>query len=131
MAVPLKRILGCVRVEGGPAGATVRLDREDSAPIGTIPGTFPVPPGRHTLLVSKEGYASSATTIDVPLNETVVSRVTLSPQTGTLVISADVRDALIAIDDKPSGFTPAVITVPVGRHRVRISQSGVQCGGIF
>src|SRR5262249_50574229 len=122
--VPLKRILGNIRVEGQPPGATVRLDREESPPIGQTPGTFQVSPGRHTLLVSKAGYGPSATTIEVPVNETVLARVALSPQTRALVPSADVRDALISVDDKPSGFTPAVVPVPVGRHRVKLSLTG-------
>ena len=35
-----------------------------------------------------------------------------------------VRDALVEIDGRSSGFTPAVLPVPVGPHRVRVSLSG-------
>ena len=49
----------------------------------------------------------------------------LRPFTGSIVIEADERGAVVKVDGKPSGFTPAVIQgVAVGRRRVRVELRG-------
>ena len=73
--------------------------------------------------MSKPGFQLAQSLVDVPAKRSVLVA-KLEPQTGNVVVNADVRDALITIDDKPSGFTPAVLNVPVGTHRVRVTQSG-------
>lgn len=45
----------------------------------------------------------------------------LTPVTGSVVVSADERDALVEIDGWPVGFTPAVVDAQVGRRRVCVS----------
>ncbi|MBI5532806.1 MAG: TonB-dependent receptor [Deltaproteobacteria bacterium] len=117
-------ILGTVRVEGQPAGAQIRIDREDAPVAGTVPGSFSLPPGKHALFVSREDFQPASVLVDVPANGRTTAHVRLSPLTGVVVVGADIRDALITIDDKPSGFTPAVMTVAQGRHRVRVSYAG-------
>jgi outer membrane receptor protein involved in Fe transport len=44
--------------------------------------------------------------------------------TGTLVVNADERGAQIDVDGRPRAFTPAILTVPAGPHKVRISLRG-------
>jgi outer membrane receptor protein involved in Fe transport len=121
----LVAILGTVKVEGDAPGATVKLDSEDGKVLcTTVPCTAMVPPGRHILVVQKPGYANADVPVDVPPKGNLTARVNLSAQTGTVVVNTDLRDALITIDDKPSGFTPAVLAVPVGKHRLRVTLSG-------
>ncbi len=119
----LVAILGTVRVDG-EEGATVRIDNQDSPVACTIPCTIQVKPGRRTLIVEKPGYAEQDVPIDVPARGNVSARAHLSAQTGVVVVNTDIRDALITIDDQPSGFTPAVLNVPVGTHRLRVTLSG-------
>ncbi|HEY1959129.1 MAG TPA: TonB-dependent receptor [Polyangiaceae bacterium] len=116
-------ILGTVHVEG-EAGATVRLDDVSSPIAGTVPCNIQVKPGRHTLIVEKLGYAEEDLPIDVPPRGTVSARAHLSAETGAVVVNTDIRDALITIDDQPSGFTPAVLNVPIGHHRLKVTLSG-------
>ncbi len=121
----LVAILGSVKVEGDAPGATVKLDSEDGKVLcTTVPCTALVPPGRHILVVQKPGYANADLPIDVPPKGNLTARVNLAAQTGTVVVNTDLRDALITIDDKPSGFTPAVLAVPVGKHRLKVTLSG-------
>ena len=125
VTLTLVAILGTVKIEGDAPGATVKLDSEDGKVLCTsVPCTALVPPGRHTLVVQKEGYQNSDLPIDVPPKGNLTARVSLAAQTGTVVINTDLRDALITIDDKPSGFTPAVLAVPVGKHRLKVTLSG-------
>ena len=120
----LTRIVGNVRVEGDALGATVRVDSPDGTPAGRVPCDLVLPPGRHRLFVSQEGFATSEQDIEVQPRATVTARPHLSPLTGTLVINTDERDALVEVDGRPMGFTPVVVSVPVGDRRVRISLAG-------
>lgn len=123
IAFNLVAILGTVRVDG-EEGATVKIDAEDSPVVGTIPCTLQVKPGRHTLVIEKNGYAEQDVPIDVPPRGAISARAHLSAETGSVVVNTDIRDALITIDDQPSGFTPAVLNVPIGHHKLRVSLSG-------
>ena len=119
----LKQILGVVRLEG-EVGAQVKLDDETTPSVCTVPCTAAVSPGRHTFFFVKDGFQTSDVTVEVPANDITPVRARLSTQTGALVVSSDVRDALISVDGQAVGFTPAVLTVPVGKHQVRITQQG-------
>jgi outer membrane receptor protein involved in Fe transport len=119
----LVAILGTVRVDG-EEGATVKIDSEDSPVVCTIPCTTQIKPGHHTLIVQKPGYQNDDVPVDVPARGSTAARAHLSAQTGAVVVNTDIRDALITIDDQPSGFSPAVLNVPIGQHKIRVSLSG-------
>jgi outer membrane receptor for ferrienterochelin and colicin len=119
----LKQILGTAKLEGQP-GAQVKVNDEQGPVACTLPCSLPLPPGRHTFFVVKEGYQTGEITADIPPNVVTPVRTRLASQTGALIVSSDVRDALISVDDQPLGFTPAVLNVPVGKHTVKITQQG-------
>jgi outer membrane receptor protein involved in Fe transport len=119
----LVAILGTIKVDGED-GATVKVDTDDSAVLCTIPCNAQTKPGHHTLIIEKPGYAEQDVPVDVPARGTVSARAHLSAQTGVVVVNTDIRDALITVDDQPSGFTPAVLNVPVGAHKLRVTLSG-------
>jgi outer membrane receptor protein involved in Fe transport len=118
------RIVGNARVEGEASGAVVHVDSPDGVPAGRVPCDLVLAPGRHRFFVSREGYATSEQDVDVVARSTVTVRPRLTPLTGNLVINTDERDALVEVDGRPVGFTPVVVSVPVGRRRVRISLTG-------
>ncbi|MDB4941955.1 MAG: TonB-dependent receptor [Labilithrix sp.] len=119
----LKQILGTARLEGEP-GAVVRVDDDTTPVVCTVPCSAPVPPGRHTFFFSKEGFQTGEVTTDIPANQITMVRGRLSSQTGAVVVSADIRDALVTVDGHAVGFTPTVLNVPVGKHTVVVSQQG-------
>jgi outer membrane receptor for ferrienterochelin and colicin len=126
--VPLKlaRIVGTVdvTVEGAP-GASVHLDDEHAPVSCAAPCKFEAPPGRHLLYFTREGFQSAPRQINVVARETVSAKAVLAPLTGSLVVSADERDAVVEIDGRPQGFTPAVIqNVAVGKRHVRVTLRG-------
>jgi outer membrane receptor for ferrienterochelin and colicin len=120
----LKQILGGLRVEGEATGAQIRIDREDGPALDSVPATLSVPPGRHTVFVTKEGYKAVDLPVDIVANRMVTVRPKMEAQTGSVVINSDVREAMVTIDGKPVGFTPTVLAVPIGKHRLQISQGG-------
>lgn len=56
-----------VRVDGFPSGAEVRLDREVIGVVGSaMPVTARRKPGRHVVVLSKEGFATTEKQFEVP-----------------------------------------------------------------
>lgn len=120
----LRRIVGHLRVEG-EAGAAVHVDDERAAPVCTAPCALDLPPGPHVLYLTREGFQTATRAVQIVAGQTLSIRVVLSPLTGSLVVSADERDALVEVDGRSVGFTPVVVSaVPVGRRRVRVSLRG-------
>jgi outer membrane receptor for ferrienterochelin and colicin len=119
----LVRLVGTVKVDGDN-GAVVRLDDESSQSVCSVPCSFEAPIGRHTLFVSRPGFATTEQAVEVLPKQSVQVRARLAAETGAVVVNADVRDALIEIDGQPVGFTPAVLNVQVGKHTLRVSRSG-------
>jgi outer membrane receptor protein involved in Fe transport len=126
VALTLQRIVGTVHVdvEGGKAAA-VRVDDEKIAPACTAPCDVELPPGLHQLYFQAEGFVADPRSVTiVARGRTNVSAV-LRPLTGSIVVQADERGALVTVDGKAAGFTPVVIpNVPAGRRKVRVSLRG-------
>ena len=85
-------------------------------------------PGRHLLHVIALGYAPQEVLVDVPPEGTATAHFALTrlpPPEGALVVRANVDGALVRIDGKEAGFTPAVIDkLAVGVHRVEVLADG-------
>jgi hypothetical protein len=54
-----------MNVTSVPSGASLKLDSQDS---GLTPQVLPIPPGKHVLEFSKEGYATASTPLDIAEN---------------------------------------------------------------
>jgi outer membrane receptor for ferrienterochelin and colicins len=122
----LTRIVGTVQVgiEGAP-GAEVHVDDEKAPAACLAPCSFQIPPGRHLLYFSRDGFQAAPRQVNVAARETARTTAQLTPLTGAVVVSADERDAVVEIDGRPMGFTPAVIqNVAVGTRRVRVFLRG-------
>lgn len=121
----LTRILGAVRVTGEPADAAIRIDETDTPALGRVPATIEAVPGPHTVIVSAPGHQTQRMPVVVRAKKTTRVEVSLPLETGTVVVDAEERGALIEIDGEAAGFTPAVLaSVPSGEHTVRISRGG-------
>ncbi len=123
VVLKLARIVGTIHVTG-PAGAAVRLDAENTDAVCVAPCDAVAPPGQHTVIITRSGYRPMR--IPVAIQAKVTSSITpeLVPETGSLVVNSDERDATVEIDGSTKGFTPAILNVPVGKHRVRVSLQG-------
>lgn len=126
VSLTLTRILGTVRVgvEGAP-GAAVRVGGPRADPACNAPCDLKLPPGQHQLFFTREGFQAAPRLVTVIARQTTETVAALSPLTGTVIVSADERDALITINGRSMGFTPAVIRdVPAGPAKVRVSLRG-------
>ena len=122
----LRPIVGTVDVTTkGAASAMVHLDDDRAAPLCSAPCRADVPPGRHVLYFSREGFQAPPVEVNVRANRASHAVARLEPLTGTVMVSTEERDAIIEIDGKPMGFTPTVIQgVAAGRRHVRIALRG-------
>lgn len=122
VTIKLTRVVGTVRLSGAD-GADVRLDSDDAPVLCKAPCTFPSPPGQHTLVLTKAGARTTRVGIAVKPNTTNDVKAALEPETGTVVVDAD-ENAEIIVDGRTAGFTPAVVSLPVGEHDLRLSLRG-------
>src|SRR5262249_32247418 len=64
------------------------------------------------------------TIVDVVARQMLTVHPSVEAKTGSLVVSADEQGALVEVDGKPRGPTPALVALPVGPHAVRVSLKG-------
>ncbi len=127
VTLKLKPLLATITLaadDPAAAGAEVRVDRDDGDAACVTPCTLTLPPGKHSLRLRREGFRPLELPLDLAPREKRALHPQLSVLSGTVVVDADLRDSLIEIDGKSSGFTPAVLQVPVGGHLVRVSHAG-------
>ena len=119
----LKPILGEVSFSGA-AGTRVNIDGEPDAAACAIPCTRSIPAGSHVASFGQAGFHSARQTFTVRAHEHEHVPVQLEPLMGSALISTDEPGALVEIDGRASGFTPTIIRLPVGMHRVRLELKG-------
>jgi outer membrane receptor protein involved in Fe transport len=119
----LEPILGKVMFSGEP-GVQVSIKDEPGTKPCSVPCGAELPIGSYIASVSRPGFRSAEIPFTVPAHERVQVKTHLDPQVGIAVISTDEPGALVEIDGKASGFTPAILTLPAGPHRVRLSLKG-------
>lgn len=124
--VTLEQVVGTIEITGDE-GVEARLDSPDSEVSCVVPCSLPASPGRHFLHLSREGRAPSERAVVVNENEVTTVSIQLDAVTGSLLVEADERGALVEVDGRPQGFTPVVIPdVRIGTRRVRVSLRGYQ-----
>ncbi len=124
--LPLEFIYGAVELSGSPEGAQVRVDKSEGPADGVLPGTLKLKPGRHILQISAADYLSTQLPVDVKADESVKAEAKLQPlpaPTGNLMVTANHDGALVRVDGKAMGFTPAVVPLPVGKHRLAVEMA--------
>ena len=119
----LKPILGSVTFSG-ETGAEVRVQDELGAVDCFVPCTASLAPGNHTASVTKEGFRSSEIPFSLVAHQSISVKARLEPQVGSLVLSTDEPGALIQVDGRARGFTPAILTVTARAHQIHLSLKG-------
>jgi outer membrane receptor for ferrienterochelin and colicins len=128
VSAELEPIYGEVVLRHVPAGAVVRSEFADGEVVGRAPGPLRLLPGRRALFVSAPGYQAVRVEVEVAPGTTTavgVALLPLPPATGALVVRANVDGALVRVDGREVGFTPAVIeAVATGARTVEVSHPG-------
>lgn len=121
----LVRVLGTLNITGTPEGAQLHIEAPEGAIEAVMPAVVELSPGEHRATVTSEGWVPRELMIHIDAQQRTELVVDLERQTGAVVVQADERDALILIDAKVAGFTPAVIEgVPTGVHEIVVSAEG-------
>jgi len=108
----------------GEAGARVNIDGEADALSCTVPCSRSLSAGTHVVSFTHAGFHAARQTLSVRAHEHEQVSVRLEPLMGKALISTDEPGALVEIDGRASGFTPTIISLPVGMHRVRLQLDG-------
>lgn len=128
VAPKLERIMGRLDFDRLPPAAEVRRDRAAGSLLRTGPGLVELPPGRAVLYVLAPGFRPARLEADVAGDETRSIDVPLTPipePTASVIVRANVDGALVRIDGREMGFSPAVIDgVRTGRREIEISAEG-------
>lgn len=119
----LEPIQGSVAIEGR---ARVRVDDPNGPVACRAPCELKLAAGRHTLFFDLPGHQPSQLEVEVEPKQLHAVRAQLTPLSASVVISSDEPDALIEIDGQPRGFTPAVLSLPLGKHQLRVSLRGYE-----
>jgi hypothetical protein len=118
---------GSIYVTSSPLGATITLDRSQSA---ITPYTFTnVPAGSHEVAVDLSGYQTYYTSVNVQNGQTATVNAFLTPVTtsGSLSVSSSPSNAAVYVDGLYRGSTSTIVgNLAPGQHSVRLSKAGYQ-----
>lgn len=123
VVLTLQQILGRVTVSS-PHGSELRVDDVRAAPRCKVPCTLDLPPGSHVLFFDQRLFQSKELTIDVVADRVLEVDTVLEPLTGSLLVSTDEPGALVRVDGLARGFSPAILTLPVGVHDLAVELEG-------
>ncbi len=117
--IALRPLEGEVQIEG-PAGAEARAEGHSCV----APCSLRLASGRRALAFSLPGFRPREVSVEVIASGSVSLHPRLEPLEGRLVVTSDEPLAHIEIDGRTAGFTPSVLSLPVGQHRLKISRKG-------
>lgn len=123
--VELLRVVGSVTIKGTPEGALVKLADIE---LGRLPGTFELPPGQRVLTVQAPGFLTQQVVVDVKGDVGTTTEVTLAQQTkstGKVVVTSNREASIVRVDGRDTGFTPTVLTLPVGEYEIEVTTDDV------
>ena len=130
--VALRARLALVSVTSEPPGALIFVDRRELGAFGNTPRTIVVAPGQHRIELLLPDHEASTQAIDAVVGRTVATAARLKVKTGSLVVRAAPRDAVIrAVRD---GAAPLTLhsgrgaSLPVGSYRVTAAAPGHAAG---
>lgn len=117
----LRKLPARIRVATEPSGARIHIE----GPAGTVDGVaggepLRVPAGRYVMRLELPGFLPVTETIVAEIGQPYTYSYRLSPQTGTLRVSARPSEARILLDERVVGTGAYVDRVPVGDHEVTV-----------
>ncbi len=122
----LRSKVALVRVTTTPEGAEVYIDREDLGIRGRSPQTLALPPGRHKVMVKKDGYRPAEATVSMSRGRSVAQDFELILITGTVEVTgtpvgAEVRTTA---DGPVVAQIPGKLKLPPGQHVLYVRAPG-------
>ncbi|WP_224247811.1 PEGA domain-containing protein [Hyalangium gracile] len=129
----LELIVGGLEIRDVPEGAEVRREDTDEV-LRTGPGeVMGLRPGRVPLRVVAPGFLPTRLDVEVvadqlrPVHLPLIAEPPPPRRVGSLVVRANVDGAVVLVDGREVGFTPAVIeSVDAGRRVVEVQHEGLE-----
>ncbi len=122
----LRPKVALVRVTTEPPGAEVLVDREDLGIRGLSPQTLALSPGRHKVMVRKEGYRPAEETVYVARGRSAAQEFKLELITGTVDLTGNPEGA--EVRESPDGpvlaRVPGKLNLTPGRHVLHVKAPG-------
>jgi outer membrane receptor protein involved in Fe transport len=122
----LRSKVALVRVTSNPKGADVYVDRVDLGSRGRSPQTLALTPGRHKLIVKREGYRPAEAIVTVVRGRSVAQNFELQLIVGTVELTGTPEGA--EVRQSPEGpvvaRVPGKLRLPPGRHVLSVSAPG-------
>ncbi|MGR3294050.1 MAG: PEGA domain-containing protein [Candidatus Scalindua sp.] len=114
---------GSINIKSKPSDAKILIDGNEA---GTTPETIDdIESGAHTVELMVEGYDVWSVSVDVKANKQSYLTAELQQMTGSISIKSEPSNAVVLIDGKKAGTTPAIIKdLSQGTHQVNISVDG-------
>lgn len=111
------------------AGATSARGAQvliDGKPVGNVPWTGYVSPGRHQIQVEQPGYQAFGDWVELVAGQILTLPIVLATARaqGTLFVAADVSGATVYVDGQLRGNAPALIELPAGKAVVEVRAPG-------
>jgi hypothetical protein len=118
-------IPGQLAIDSTPQGAQVQVDGASDPSYVTPFVLTSLPPGQHSITVSKPGFGSDSRTVNVTSGNRATTVVHLAQLMATLIVKSDPPGANIYVDGRDVGTkTPAQVSVDKGQHVVLVRMPG-------
>jgi hypothetical protein len=115
---------GDLIIDSSPQGATVQLDG-GSASFQTPFTANSLSAGRHTVGLTKPGYAAESRTIEIAAGQKSHLTIALTELGATVSIASDPPGAAVFIDGQDSGkTTPVAMVLRKGSHALKLRKAG-------
>jgi len=118
---------GSLQVICAVNGAGYVIDEGSGSEVkGTTPVAAPIvlPPGPHTIRVTREGYLPFSDVFDIRLGETTELEIEMVLYSGKLRVTASPPPVDVQVDEKSYGPAPLTLDLSIGEHVVRLSKFG-------
>jgi outer membrane receptor for ferrienterochelin and colicins len=122
----LRPKVALVRVTTTPAGAEVYIDRADLGSRGRSPQTLALSPGRHKVMVKKEGYKPAEANVYLARGKAVSQDFDLTLITGTVELTGTPAGAEVrtAPEGPVLAQVPGKLLLPPGQHLLYVRAPG-------
>jgi len=119
--------LGWLEVEANVPGADVYVDRREAGPVGRTPFSGFLVPGRHAILLVREGYVTQTREVDIQRGQPhrldfkldLVAHGWLS-----VTLNRAAAGARVVVDGAQVCFAPCRVPVSPGAHRLLVERPG-------
>jgi hypothetical protein len=112
------------RITGGVRGARLVVDGKEVGQFSSSTLSVELPPGPHSVVVRKQGYADYSRRIDVKEGGPTEVAVSLEATHGFGMLSADVPGAMVYVDSKQVGPAPQSVLLEPGSREIEFRAPG-------